>query len=108
MNPRRPASSKQIPPASVPESRQRQSSDHAQPKADEEMSDNMTAHTGNGLTAEEIAKAVEVTLRNLLVQTPHLLQPNKRSPRRRRAEDLEVVHERAIEPSHHRDFVLVG
>ncbi|KAG9310119.1 hypothetical protein JVU11DRAFT_9732 [Chiua virens] len=101
------ASGEQIPATTpIPEPRHCQSSNRAQPESSEEMQDSGTVPAGNALTAEGIAKAVKATLRNLLSQTPHLLRTNKCSPRRRKAEDLDVAHERATEPSHHRDFVL--
>ena len=59
------------------------------------------------LTVDAITKAVEVALHNFLGQNSSL-RPDKRSPRRRWVEDREVELEKASEPSHHRDFILVS
>lgn len=54
-----------------------------------------------------ISKGVEAALRRILMNKEFPVTM-KRSPRRRNAEDQEVRMERAAEPSHERDFILVS
>ena len=56
-----------------------------------------------------IAKAFEIALCNVLGSDRSLnaTSPHKHSPRRKKIEDREVALEKATEPNHHQDFILV-
>ena len=61
---------------------------------------------------DAITKNVEATLKALLGSGSQFsagaaLRNSRRSPRRRKQENYEIQLEKAAEPSHHRDFILV-
>lgn len=61
------------------------------------------------MTVSNLARVIEIALRNVLGQGGDSRQKNppKRSPRRKKVEDNEVNLEKASESSKERDFILV-
>ncbi|KAI5980366.1 hypothetical protein EDC04DRAFT_2618817 [Pisolithus marmoratus] len=67
--------------------------------------------TSESVMENAIAEGLATALCNILPKISGTLQPfpnHRRTPHRKRKEDREVALEKATEPSHHRDFILVG
>ena len=82
-------------PASVPEDKQPEEHNSAKRAGDVSS------------VAAQIGKVVEELVRDTLGDKVGVDHPARRSPRRRRVENMEVKLQKENEPTQHRDFILV-
>ncbi|KAI6041830.1 hypothetical protein EDC04DRAFT_2978830 [Pisolithus marmoratus] len=77
---------------------------------DDDDTRNPIMSTSESVMENAIAEGLATALRNILPKISGTLQPfpnRRRTPHRKRKEDREVALEKATEPSHHCDFILV-